>query len=591
MIRKFIDKLLGKPSAAPAKAVGIPLGKRAEFTAAEHGIDPTLVDERAERVVRTLQEAGHQAFIVGGAVRDLLVGRRPKDFDVATDATPEQVKALFRRAFIIGRRFRIVHVVHGRGRDHEVIEVSTFRAYLEAEQADQVAGNEKTSKSDLVGKTHVVDASGRVLRDNVWGPQHEDAARRDFTVNALYYDPQTQIVVDYHGGIADAKKRVLRMIGDPVTRYREDPVRIIRVVRFAAKLGFEIEPKTRAPMRDCAALLEAVPISRLFDEIIKLLQTGHALASIAQLRKQGLLGAGPDAPGIFPLLDAVLADAGRNPARAAFIDAALADTDRRVGEDKPVAPSFLLACLLWHEVLVGWERAKAQGEPPFPALQLAIDGVFDMRIGDISGRGKLGTDMREIWMMQPRFERRSGNGPFGLVEQPRYRAGYDFLRLRADAGEAEPELADWWEDFALGSDDERDALLAAMREQQGPRRVRGGGRVHGGAERAPGVAEGGRGAAERAPGAAERAPGVAERAPGVAEAQAPPAAQRAPARAATARTTNAPLPDDAADDANTATDAAAPATEGDAPRRRRRRRRKPKTDDGVDRDGHEVAAN
>ncbi len=475
MIKRFINKLLGKDDDGNAKAARPKAGKRVEVPPAEHGIDPTLVDDKALKVVATLQEAGHQAYIVGGAVRDMMLGLRPKDFDVATDATPEQVKALFRRAFIIGRRFRIVHVVYGRGREHEVIEVSTFRAYLDAAAAEQVAGNEKTSKSELQGKTHVVDASGRVLRDNVWGPQVEDAARRDFTVNALYYDPQTQIVVDYHGGIADAKKRLLRMIGDPVTRYREDPVRIIRVVRFAAKLGFEIEPKTLKPIRECAALLEAVPISRLFDEMIKLLQTGHALASIAQLRKQGLLGAGPDAPGIFPLLDAVLADARKNPAREAFINAALADTDRRVSEDKPVAPSFLLACLLWHEVLAGWQRLKAQGEPAFPALQQAIDAVFDARIGDISGRGKLGADMREIWMMQPRFDRRSGNTPAGLVEQPRFRAAFDFLRLRADTGEVEAELAEWWEDYSLGDDEERRALLDQAREQEHERRASGGG--------------------------------------------------------------------------------------------------------------------
>ncbi|WP_428420041.1 polynucleotide adenylyltransferase PcnB [Methylibium sp.] len=485
MIKRLINKLLGKgddgtPKAARAGKGQAKAGKRVEVPQAEHGIDPALLDERALKVVATLQEAGYEAYIVGGAVRDMMLGLRPKDFDVATNATPEQVKGLFRRAFIIGRRFRIVHVVYGRGREHEVIEVSTFRAYLDSAAAEQVAGNEKTSKAELSGKSHVVDASGRVLRDNVWGPQHEDAARRDFTVNALYYDPQTQIVVDYHGGIADAKKRLLRMIGDPLTRYREDPVRIVRVVRFAAKLGFEIEPKTRAPIRDCAALLEAVPISRLFDEMIKLLQTGHALASIAQLRKQGLLGAGPGSHGIFPLLDAVLADAGRNPARAAFIDAALADTDRRVAEDKPVAPSFLLACLLWHEVLGGWDRLKAQGEPPFPALQQAIDAVFDARIGDISGRGKLGADMREIWMMQPRFERRSGSTPLGLVEQPRFRAGFDFLRLRADTGEVEPELAEWWEDFSLGDDEERRALLELAREQDHGRRAAGAGTARSG---------------------------------------------------------------------------------------------------------------
>ena len=479
MIKRFINKLLGKGDGDAAKPARRKAAKRMDVPASEHGIDPALVDERALKVVSTLQEAGHEAFIVGGAVRDMMLGLRPKDFDVATDATPEQVKGLFRRAFIIGRRFRIVHVVHGRGRDHEVIEVSTFRAYLDAAAAEQVAGNEKTSRAELSGKSHVVDATGRVLRDNVWGPQHEDAERRDFTVNALYYDPRTQVVVDYHGGIADAKKRLLRMIGDPLARYREDPVRIVRAVRFAAKLGFEVEPKTRAPMKDCAALLEAVPASRLFDELFKLLQTGHSRASIEQLKKHGLLGTGTGIGkgerGIFPLLDAVLADAEKHPARAAFIDAALADTDRRVAESKSVAPSFLLACLLWHEVLAHWQRLKAHGEPPFPALQQAIDTVFDARVGDISGRGKLGADMREIWMMQPRFERRSGATPLALVDQPRFRAGFDFLRLRADCGETPVELAEWWEDFSLGSDEERRALLeeAREREQQARRAAAG----------------------------------------------------------------------------------------------------------------------
>ena len=460
MIRKFIDKLLGKTPANAGMPVRVPLGKRVELSAAEHGIDPELLDERAVKVVRTLQEAGHAAYIVGGAVRDLLVARRPKDFDVATDATPEQVKAQFRRAFIIGRRFRIVHVVFGRGREHEVVEVSTFRAYLDADRAEQVGGNEKTSKSELAGKSHVVDAEGRVLRDNVWGPQIEDAARRDFTINAMYYDPLTRTVIDYHGGIKDIKKRALRMIGDPASRYREDPVRILRVVRFAAKLGFEIEAATRAPIREMAALLDNVPASRLFDEMFKLLQTGHALASVAELRKQGLHK-------LFPLLEPLMVDGLKHKnQRVQFVEAALADTDARVQQDKGVAPSFLLACLLWHEVRQRWERAREGGSAPLPALQEAIDAVFDARVGDISGRGKLGTDMREIWSMQPRFERRSGGTAHSLVEQPRFRAAYDFLRLRADTGEISGDLADWWEDFSLGSAEEREALIEAARESQ-----------------------------------------------------------------------------------------------------------------------------
>ena len=467
MIKKFIEKLLGG-SGKSGTAKGAH-GKRVEVAKSEHGIDPTLVDERAVKVVSTLAAAGFEAYIVGGAVRDLLLGLRPKDFDVATNATPEEVKGLFRRAFIIGRRFRIVHVVFGRGRQDrglsEVIEVSTFRASVEAAVTEQVEGNEKTSKTAMAGKSHVVDASGRVLRDNVWGPQIEDAARRDFTINAMYYDPVREIVVDYHGGIKDAKKKLLRMIGDPATRYREDPVRIIRVVRFAAKLGFEIEPKTRTPIKELAALLDNVPPSRTFDEMIKLLQTGHALASIVELKKQGLHR------GVFPVLDVALDEVQRHDGREKFIRMALADTDRRVGEGKPVAPSFMLACMLWHDVLDRWQKQKAAGTSAFQALQEAIDAAFDARIGDISGRGRLAADMREIWMMQPRLERRTGNAPMTLVEQPRFRAGLDFLRLRGESGEADTELARWWDDFYVADGDRRREMLAGARERDGIRRA------------------------------------------------------------------------------------------------------------------------
>jgi poly(A) polymerase len=540
MIKRFIQRLLGQTSAADPSPPAPPppqappvLGKRREIPASGHGIDPSLLDERAVRVVRTLREAGHEAYVVGGAVRDLLVGRRPKDFDVATSATPEQVKALFRRAFIIGRRFRIVHVVFGRGREHEVIEVSTFRALLDTEAAEQVQGNEKTSRNELAGKAHVVDASGRVLRDNVWGPQVEDAARRDFSVNAMYYEPLTQTLVDYHEGLADVRARVLRMIGDPATRYREDPVRVIRAVRFAAKLGFTLDARTQAPVREMASLLANVPASRLFDEMIKLLQTGHAIASLQELRRQGL------ERGVFPVLDAALAplegEAGAR--RDAFVRLALEDTDRRVAEDRAVAPSFLLACLLWHEVQQRWAAARAQGESPFPALQQAIDAVFDARIGDISGRGRIASDMREIWQMQPRFERRTAATAASLVEQPRFRAGYDFLRLRADVGEVSAELADWWEDYSLGTDEEREALVQDVKGRAAPRKApaRGGERTG-------------------APGPAAATPAN------------PPPPPRAPDGAVQPESPEEPEAEDEAP--------AAEGTEGGVPRKRRRRRRR-----------------
>jgi poly(A) polymerase len=535
MIKKFIERLLGK--SAPGKAAAR-AGKRVEVPKEEHGIDPKRVDERAVKVVATLVEGGYEAYIVGGAVRDLLVGLRPKDFDVATNATPEQVKGLFRRAFIIGRRFRIVHVVFGRGRQDrglsEVIEVSTFRARPDAAAAELVSGNEKTAKSELAGRLgksgHVVDAEGRVLRDNVWGPQIEDAERRDFTVNAMYYDPLREIVVDYHGGIKDVKKKLLRMIGDPVLRYREDPVRIIRAVRFAAKLGFEIEPKTRAPIKEMAALLDNVPQSRTFDEMIKLLQTGHALASIVELKKLGLHR------GVFPVLDVALDEVQRHDGRERFVRLALADTDERVAADKPVAPSYMLAAMLWHDVQDGWKQRQAAGQSPFPALEDAIDAAFDARIGDISGRGKLAADMREIWMLQPRFERRAPNSAMTLLEQPRFRAGLDFLRLRGKVGEADPALAEWWEAFFQASNDDRYHMLEAVREPRGgPKRVR----------RVP--------AAASSSGASGSAPPS-----GAAPGEAGAGGTEAPAHAAEG---------DGDDEA--------PLPEGTAPRKRRRRRRRP----------------
>ncbi|MEX3526166.1 MAG: polynucleotide adenylyltransferase PcnB [Burkholderia sp.] len=410
--------------------------------AAVHGIDPSLISRNAVRVTDTLQQAGFRAFIVGGAVRDLLFGIAPKDFDVATDATPTEVQRLFRRARLIGRRFQIVHVQFGQ----ELIEVSTFRALVDAPAE---VPPRRMKRDELDRRTHAVDASGRVLRDNVWGEQHEDAARRDFTINAMYYDPATQTVLDYHDGMADMRARLLRMIGDPTTRYREDPVRMLRVVRFAAKLGFDIEPDTRDPIKPLADLINNVPAARLFDEMLKLLLSGHALACLKQLCGEGLHH------GLLPLLDVVL----EQPQGEKFITLALNNTDARVRAGKSVSPGFLFATLLWHDMRQRWNQYVANGEFPVPALQRAMDDVLEMQTEKLAIHKRYSADMREIWGLQLRLEKRSGRSAIRLLEHQRFRAGYDFLLLRCESGELDESVAQWWTDFMDGDASARETLL------------------------------------------------------------------------------------------------------------------------------------
>ncbi|RQS67950.1 polynucleotide adenylyltransferase PcnB [Burkholderia sp. Bp8963] len=499
MIKKFIRKLLGQDDAvqpqAEATAVphtpATPRGKKGARAAAKkthnheptvvpvsvHGIDPALISKNAVRVTDTLQQAGFRAFIVGGAVRDLLLGIAPKDFDVATDATPTEVQRLFRRARVIGRRFQIVHVQFGQ----ELIEVSTFRALVDAPPAEDEPPK-RLKRDELDRRTHAVDASGRVLRDNVWGDQHEDAARRDFTINAMYYDPSTQTVLDYHDGMADVRARLLRMIGDPATRYREDPVRMLRVVRFAAKLGFDIEPHTREPINALADLINNVPAARLFDEMLKLLLSGHALACLKQLRKEGLHH------GLLPLLDVVL----EQPQGEKFITLALNNTDARVRAGKPVSPGFLFATLLWHDMRQRFEQYTADGEFPVPALHRAMDDVLDMQTEKLAIHKRYSADMREIWGLQLRLEKRSGRSAMRLLEHQRFRAGYDFLLLRCESGELDPVVGQWWTDFIEGDAAAREALLtqgAAKEKSPRKRRRRGGARNRKpgeGVEQAPG---------------------------------------------------------------------------------------------------------
>jgi len=393
-----------------------------------HKIDRNLLSNAALKTTEGLHKAGFEAYIVGGAVRDLLLNRTPKDFDVATDATPEQVNRIFRRSRIIGKRFRLVHVLFG----DETIEVSTFR------------GSHLEDSSDA----KVAD-SGRIIRDNVFGSIIDDAVRRDFTANALYYNPASQEVLDFHHGFNDIKAGVLRIIGKPETRYAEDPVRMLRAVRLSAKLGLKIDQATQAPIAKMADLLQDVPPSRLFDEMLKLFLSGHAMESVSALREQHLHH------GLLPMLDVVL----EQPMGERFVMLALKNTDDRILSGKSANPSFLFATLLWHEMLAAWEIYKADGHHAIPALHMAMSEVIATQAEKMAIHNRYTATMKEIWAMQPRFEQRAGKRPFGLLTHPRYRAGYDFLLLRCESGELPMELGEWWTAFANAEGEVRTAML------------------------------------------------------------------------------------------------------------------------------------
>ena len=447
MIRRFIRKVLGRTGFGGFDGTRHPQHEPRIIPHAQHGISRDDIHPCALKVTRTLRAEGYAAFVVGGAVRDLLLKREPKDFDIATDATPDQVRALFRRARAIGRRFQIVHVYCGA----DTIEVTTFRAPPEAD-ADAL---------------HQQAADGMLLRDNVFGNQVEDAARRDFTVNALYYDPHDETIWDYHEGVADAKKRVLRMIGDPATRFREDPVRMLRAARFSAKLGFHIEAATRAPIAQLAPMLERIPSARIYDEMMKLLLSGHAERGVHQLRAEGLHH------GILPILDSVL----DNPDHKPFIHAILHDTDRRIQDGRSASPAFMLAGLLWFAFKVEWQAQKAAGLPDSAAAYEAMDIILEQQRKWLAFPRRLDPMIKEIWALQPRFEFRNGARPFRLLDHPRWRAGYDFLCLRGHSTDpdevAATELADWWTRFEAADDAERDTLLVTHASgERKPRRRR-----------------------------------------------------------------------------------------------------------------------
>ena len=434
MIKKYLDKLVGRRERVTHKDA-----KPVVYTKDKHGIAREQISKCARRTCEELQRAGYDAFVVGGAVRDLLLGMRPKDYDVATSATPEEVRSVFRRSRIIGRRFQIVHVLCGA----EMVETSTFRAHFTRE-----ADEENT------------DEHGRMLSDNVFGTQAEDAMRRDFTVNALFYDPVKEEVWDYVHGLKDLKAKKLVMIGDPATRYREDPVRMLRAARLSAKLGLTVDPKTREPIRTLRHLLENVPHARLFEEILKLLLSGNAVECVRVLRELELHH------GLLPLLDTALEDPETGP----FAMAALRATDERLASDKPVSPAFLLAALLWGQVEKNLRRFEADGQPPTPALHAAMHEALDQQRDTLAIPKRFDATMKELWLMQPRFLQRGGHRPFRLLEHPRFRAAYDFFALRAESANAPQEVARWWERFQDASPDERERMLVS--DEAGPKKRR-----------------------------------------------------------------------------------------------------------------------
>lgn len=398
----------------------------------QHGINPKHIPESARVVTQTLVDAGFEAYVVGGAVRDLMLGHIPKDFDVATNARPEQVTRLFRRARIIGRRFRIVHVMHKR----DLIEVTTFRS--EAVESQET------------------DEHGRVLRDNVYGGIESDAQRRDLTINGLYYDVNRQVVLDYHGGVPDLRDRVLRIIGEPVLRFREDPVRMLRVLRFVAKLDFDVDPATLDAMQSCKELLVNIPSARLFDETLKFFTTGHAAPSMDVLQDYDFT----------EFLMPVLHEQMQSERSADWVYAALEGTDDRVAEGKSLSPGFLFAALLWPKVEERWAFYQTE-QPELTALDMAMNEGLSQNGDQVVMTKRFTADMREIWSLQPRLQRRMPRHVPKLLAHPRFRAAYDFLLLRAQVGHLGDEgleIGQWWGLMYAADGAERERMLQDLRQ-------------------------------------------------------------------------------------------------------------------------------
>ncbi len=394
-----------------------------------------------------LHDAGFSAYLVGGSVRDLLLDRIPKDFDVTTNARPEQIKKLFRNCLLIGRRFRLAHVRFGQ----EIIEVATFRA---------------APSSSKFSKLHQTAEHGMLLRDNVYGTLEEDAERRDFTINALYYNIADYSIVDYCGGVNDLKQKTLRIIGDPRQRYHEDPVRLLRVIRFAGKLGFQIEPTTQAPIAELTPLLKHVPAARLFDEVLKIFHSGHANEILPLLHQYNLLEQ------LFPQLAACLEDEQKKSIEK-FLTLICQTTDARIAENRTISPGFLFAGLLWAPLQKSIQQHLQQEDNTLAiAYSMASHEVIAKQIEQITIPKRFSMMIREIWDLQNRFHKISSKYATRMITHPRFRAAYDFLLLRAQAGENIQTLAHWWQQFYEADPAERQHLLEQVPKTKKRKRKR-----------------------------------------------------------------------------------------------------------------------
>jgi poly(A) polymerase len=408
------------------------------YPRAEHIISRSQISENTLKVLYRLQKEGFEAYLVGGCVRDLLLGQEPKDFDVVTNADPEQIRKVFRNCRLIGRRFRLAHVYFG----NEVIEVATFRGPGDAQDDKQVLNKE-----------------GRLLRDNVYGTIEEDVWRRDFTVNALYYNIKDFSVVDYVNGMHDHQAGILRLIGDPEVRFREDPVRMLRAVRFAVKLGFKLHPDCKQAIHKVAELLSSIPSARLYDEVLKLFLYGHALQTFEMLRHYGLFQV------LFPATEKSLSVEENGFPRLLLIKA-LENSDNRIAEGKTVTAYFLFAAFLWEPVQILAKEKIAQGVVEFMAYQEAASEIISRQVKSTALPRHISMAMREVWNLQPKFNTRFGSKPSRLLNHPRFRAGYDFLLLRAETGGADTEVANWWSKYQNANENEQRKMTQPTRAAQ-----------------------------------------------------------------------------------------------------------------------------